>query len=270
MLSSAPLLWGTLLLPLGLGVRLWQARSARNLLYRQFSAYLSREVLEELVRHGTDPRTLEAQSCEITILFADIRQFTALSEALPSAQVVRLLNEVMSFLARHVASHGGTLDKFLGDGVMAFWGAPLPMEDHADRAVACACRMMADLAGLNARLRANGWPAIRLGIGIHTGEAAVGNMGSSERRAYTAVGDAVNLAARLEALSSHGLAAVLVSEACVRRCRAHRFRYLGRQAIRGRRAGVEVYTPCGLPDGPPDGGPAAERVVRPDGAAARR
>jgi adenylate cyclase len=267
--SMVPFVWASLALPVGLGVNVWQAKSARNLLYHQFSAYLSSEVLDELVRQGADPRALDAQSCEITIMFADIRRFTALSESLPSEQVVSLLNEVMSFLAAHIARHGGTLDKFLGDGVMAFWGAPLPMEDHADRAVACACDIVSELDSLNAVLGARGWPAIRFGIGIHTGEAAVGNMGSAERRAYSAVGDAVNLAARLEALSSDNLASILVSEPCALQCRTHVFHDLGPQTIRGRRAGVNVFTPTGVSGAQPAGGPRTEPASL-SGSATRR
>lgn len=216
----------------------WQglkAQRAQRLLFRQFSAYLPRRVLDELVRSGADPRTLDdARRCDITVLFADIVGFTRLAEQLAPEQVAQLLNIVMSHLGRLVHRHEGTLDKYIGDALMAFWGAPLPQADHADRAVACAETMLADLPAINHALRQVGLPAIRLGIGVNSGEAAVGNLGSSQRRAYSAVGDTVNVAARLESLTRVLDQPLLLGEDTCRRLRTGAIYPLGCFELRGR------------------------------------
>lgn len=245
----APFVWSSLALLSAFGMRMYTLRRARGLLYRQFSAYVSDEVLQQLVASEADPRLLDSQRSEITVLFADIRGFTHLAEHLPPEETVRLVNQVMTYLGDHVARKQGTLDKFLGDGVMAFWGAPLAVPDHADRAVDCACNIINGLNELNADLRRAGLPTVALAIGVHTGMAAVGNMGSTERRAYSAIGDSVNLAARLQGLA--GEPPVLVSAQVQRLCTAHQFDALGECIVRGRDQPVSVYVPLGCKyDGP--------------------
>lgn len=197
------------------GLTVWgyvtESRS-RRLLARLFGSYVPPELVEEMAR---DPARydMRAENRVLTIMFCDMRNFTRVSERLAPEEVRALVNRFFSAMTGVIRARRGTLDKYIGDALMAFWGAPLPDECHAAHAVEAALAMTEALRALNDDLRARGLPPIGVGIGLNTGLVCVGDMGSSVRRSYTAMGDAVNLASRIEALTRHYGVDVLAGEA---------------------------------------------------------
>ena len=208
-----------------------------------FSKYMNEEVLKELLK---DPKNLElgGENKELTILFSDIRGFTAFSEKLRPDEVVSLLNEYLTSMVDIVFEYGGTLDKFIGDAVMAFWGAPLKTCDHARSAVQAALAMTRKVSELRAKWKAEGRPELRIGIGINTGVVTVGNIGSVRSQSYTVIGDEVNLASRLESLNKEFHTELIVSESSYLRLpekERERFCDLGEVKVKGKEKAVRIY-----------------------------
>lgn len=225
-----------------IGVVAHRERQNRLALKRTFSLYLAEPVVEQIAAHPENVE-LGGEQRQITLLFSDLEGFTTLSERLSPRQIAVLLNEYFELMTQAVFRRGGTLDKFIGDAVMAFWGAPISQEDHAERAVACARDMLTALDGFNARQQARGRPTLRMRIGIHTGEAVVGNLGCPSRFSFTALGDTVNLASRLESANKLQGTRVLISEATKRELpQGTPIRYVDEIQVKGREQAVKVYT----------------------------
>ncbi len=185
--------------------RVAETQRQRERLGRYFSPQVAAQLVDA-------PALTTGHTCEVTVLFCDLRDFTPLAEALPAADVVDLLNAFLERTVDVVFAHGGTLDKYLGDGLMAYFGAPVPQNDHAARAVRCAVAMRNALAALDAERAGRGATALRMGIGVHTGTVVLGDIGAARRRDYTVIGDTVNVASRLQELTKVEGVDVLVSE----------------------------------------------------------
>jgi adenylate cyclase len=216
-------------------------RNARREAVAQFSRFVNPHVVKQLVERGGIEGA--GQTREVTLLFSDIRGFTTLSEAKRPEEVVALLNRYFSLQVEVVFRHGGSLDKFIGDCIMALWGAPLDDAEHARHAVACALEMADTLQAFKRELGATE-SNFDVGIGIHSGPAVVGLIGSDRRREYTAIGDTVNLASRIEGLTKDAKRRILVSKDTAERCAdAFDFVSCGTFSVKGRAQPVELFEP---------------------------
>ena len=175
---------------------------AKRELTQLFGSYVPPQLVDEMVRDPSN-HTMKAINKDLTVMFCDLRGFTQLAENMEPIQLQQLLNEVFSRITQVIVDHRGTVDKYMGDCVMAFWGAPVSMPNHAELAVLAALDMTQVLVQINAERRTKGLSDVKLGIGINSGMMCVGDMGSFMRRSYTVVGDAVNIASRIEGLTKH-------------------------------------------------------------------
>jgi adenylate cyclase len=227
-------------------------RKQRLLIKTMFSTYVNPSVVEELIINP-DKLKLGGERRELTVMFSDIEGFTGISERMESQKLVSLLNEYLSAMTEIVLRNDGTLDKFEGDAVVAFWGAPIPQDDHALRACRCALQMQEALIDIRRLWREQNKPCINVRIGINTGEMVVGNMGGVGKFDYTVIGDSVNLASRLEGANKQYKTGILVSE------RTYEFvkeSILGREldliAVKGRSAPLKIFELLSLDRGNAD------------------
>ncbi len=207
-----------------------------------FGQYVPPEIVKAL---NQSPRqfSMAGESRELSVFFCDIKDFTTFSEVLAPRDVAELLNIYFTEMTNILHHHGATIDKYIGDAIMAFWGAPLPQPDHARRATRAALDMHRALPALNARFEQRGWPPIEIGIGLNTGIMSVGNMGSRFRVAYTVIGDAVNLASRLEHLTRAYHVKTIVSDATRQAVPDVCFKQLDIVRVRGKNQLTAIYAP---------------------------
>jgi len=209
-----------------------------------FGTYVPRQLVEKMLERPAQ-YSMRAESKELTVMFCDMRGFTNLSEQLSPQELQEFLNTVFNRLTRIISRYDGTVDKYMGDCVMAFWGAPVDTPNHAALAVEAAIDMAASIRELSEQNRQSGRPAISVGIGINTGVMSVGDMGSAVRRSYTVIGDAVNLASRLEGLGSTYGEVIVASETTMRAAPAFAWQELDRVRVKGRQQAVTIYAPLG-------------------------
>jgi adenylate cyclase len=221
-----------------------EARSRRQIT-GLFGQYVPAEVVEEM---ANDPEnaSMEGESREMTVLFTDVRGFTTISEGLDPKALSALMNEFLTPLTEVIYRHRGTIDKYMGDCIMAFWGAPLPDPDHAKNGILAGLEMQRTLRELQPHFRSKNWPEIRIGVGLNTGRMSVGNMGSRIRLAYTVMGDAVNLASRLEGLTKEYGADIIVGEDTKNAFPDIVYREIDRVRVKGKDVAVAIFEPLGL------------------------
>jgi adenylate cyclase len=207
-----------------------------------FGTYVPPELVDEMVKEPQN-YSMEATSRELTVMFCDMRGFTAMSERMEPLQLQALLNDVFSQLTHIIRSHRGTIDKYMGDCVMAFWGAPVATPDHAQLAVSAAIDMAGAIAHINENHRKRGLPEIGVGVGLNTGTMCVGDMGSDIRRSYTVIGDAVNLGSRLEGLSKHYGTSIVVSESTKHLAPQFAWQQLDLVRVKGKAQAVGIFWP---------------------------
>ena len=212
----------------------------RQRVTRTFERYVAPEIVQEILKEGTDGLKLGGSLRDIAVLFVDIRGFTALSERLDPEKVVGILNRYLAVTSGCVEKNRGTLDKFVGDATMAFWGAPIPAEDPVYAAAKTAIEIVRGTEALSAQLKSEIGEELRVGVGVHYGPAVVGNMGSERRMDYTAIGDTVNTAARLEANAPGGTVYISRAAADALGPRAAVTSLGGAVKLKGKAEGFEV------------------------------
>lgn len=209
---------------------------------RLFSQYVPPQLVAEMAK-APEKITLDGQSKELTVLFADVRNFTNISEAISPQELTELMNQILTPMTEAIYRNMGTVDKYMGDAIMAFWGAPVAQEDHANKAVLSALGMQKKIQTLSNQLQEKGHPEIAIGIGINTGIMSVGNMGSEYRMAYSVMGDAVNLGSRLEGLSKVYGARIIVSETCQQQAPEFLYRILDKVRVKGKKEPIRILEP---------------------------
>ncbi|MDZ7787972.1 MAG: adenylate/guanylate cyclase domain-containing protein [Halofilum sp. (in: g-proteobacteria)] len=220
-----------------------ETRGKRQLA-KLFGQYIPPELVEEMDK-APEEISLAGESREMTVLFSDVRGFTGISENLEPSELTRLMNAFLTPMTRIIHQHRGTIDKYMGDAIMAFWGAPLADSDHARHAVHAAWEMQRTMRALQPQFEREGWPPLEVGIGLNSGLMNVGNMGSEFRMAYTALGDAVNLGSRLEGLTRTYGVDMIVSESTRQAVPEFEFRELDVVRVKGKDRPVAIHEPIG-------------------------
>lgn len=242
---ASGLLMVLLLFGLNMSYGFFVESRAKKQIAGRFGQYVPPELVDEMSRHP-ERFSMEGESREMSVLFSDVRGFTTISEGLDPKELSELMNQFLTPLTRVIHRRRGTIDKYMGDAIMAFWGAPLADPQHPRSAVLAGLEMLATMDALQPQFQARGWPELRIGVGVNSGRMSVGNMGSEIRVAYTVMGDAVNTASRFEGLTKQYGVGMIVGEATRAACKDIVFRELDRVRAKGKNEPVGIYEPLGL------------------------
>ncbi|MCW2313977.1 CHASE2 domain-containing protein [Rhodoferax antarcticus] len=219
----------------------WQSQRRTRRLLNTFSHYVAQPVLDEIVRRGLN-YSLTPTLCDVTVLIADMEGYTRMTSSLSLEEAAGLTKDFLGCLTRPVLTWCGTLDKYTGDGLVAFWGAPLACPEQADWAVSAALDILAEVDAFNAERQRSGIPPVRVRIGIESGRALVGDLGTSFRSTYTAVGDCINFASRLESAARDLPTQLVIGAATNGLLQRHTTRSLGKITLRGTQTSIDVFT----------------------------
>jgi adenylate cyclase len=214
----------------------------RKAIINLFGEYVAPELVAEMA-HNPQAYNMEGESRELTVLFVDVRGFTTISEGLSPKALREYINVYLTAMSEDIRGNRGTLDKYIGDAVMAFWGAPIGLPDHASRAVESALKMLRTAKRLNEEFVARDWPPLKIGVGLNTGQMHVGDMGSKIRRAYTVMGDAVNLGSRLEGITKVYGAGLVVGESTKLGAPEFFYRELDCVRVKGKNEPIPIFEP---------------------------
>jgi adenylate cyclase len=241
---AAPLAMLGVLYLLNMAWGFFMETRSRRLMSGLFGTYVPKELVDEMSKNPEE-YSMRGESREMTVLFSDVRDFTSISEGLSAQGLTDMMNAYLTEMTEVIQQTRGTIDKYIGDAIMAFWGAPLADSDHATHGLEAALLMQKKIRGLDAEFMKKGWPALNIGVGVNCGTMNVGDMGSKFRRAYTVMGDAVNLGSRLEGLTKEYGVGILVSENVVKAAQGFVYREVDKVAVKGRTEGVQIYEPLG-------------------------
>ena len=241
---ASPLLLIVLIFMLHMTYGFFIESRGKRQLANLFGHYIPPELVDEM-SESPEEYSLDGENREMTVLFSDVRGFTTISEGMDPKQLTQLMNALLTPMTRVIHKNRGTIDKYMGDAIMSFWGAPLVDSEHARHALYAAMEMMDELKIMQEDFRQRGWPEVNIGIGLNTGNMNVGNMGSEFRMAYTVLGDAVNLGSRLEGLTKNYGVNIIVSETTRAEIPEFLFRELDLVRVKGKNEPVAIFEPVG-------------------------
>ena len=241
---AAPLTMLVVLYLLNMAWGFFMETRSRRLMSGLFGTYVPKELVAEMSKNPEE-YSMRGEARDMTVLFSDVRDFTSISEGLSPEGLRDMMNAYLTEMTEVIQHTRGTIDKYIGDAIMAFWGAPVADPEHAPHGVEAALSMQKRIRGLDADFARRGWPALNIGVGLNCGAMNVGDMGSRFRRAYTVMGDAVNIASRLEGLTKEYGVGILVSENITKAAPGFVYREIDKVAVKGRVEGIPIYEPLG-------------------------
>ena len=244
---AAPMLMLVVLYFLNMAYGFFTEARSRRLITGLFGTYVPRELVEQMSKNPEE-FSMRGESRVMTVLFSDVRDFTSISEGLTAEQLKDMMNTYLTAMTEVIQEKLGTIDKYIGDAIMAFWGAPIANPQHARDGLEAAMEMQKRIRRLDPEFVKRGWPPLHIGVGLNCGEMNVGDMGSKFRRAYTVIGDAVNLSSRLEGLTKEYGVEILVSENVANAVPSYLYREVDKVQVKGRIEGVAIYEPIGRLD----------------------